>query len=401
VNAQEAIVVAARRTPNGRAGGRLAHLTVDGLAAPVLAALLADAGVAAGDIDEVILGNAAGPGGNPARLSLLAAGFPVSVPGVTVDRQCGSGLEAIHLGARLIRSGAAEIVIAGGVESVSTAPWRVERPGRPGSLPRFYARARFSPDSVGDPEMGEAAEAVARHCAIDRARQDAFALASHRKAVAAEDAGRFAAEIVAMADGRGGAVLSDEGPRRDTSLERLAALAPAFVAGGTVTAGNSCALNDGAAAVLMVSGGRFRGGGWPAGLRFVDGLAAGCDPNLLGLGPVPATRRLLARLGLCIDDLDLVEFNEAFAAQVLACLDALAIPEHRVSIAGGALALGHPFGASGAVLVVRLFTEMVRRRTAAASPRRGLAVLGVGGGMGVASIWEAVSAEGLETAAPP
>jgi acetyl-CoA C-acetyltransferase len=391
VKARDAIVVAARRTPIGKAGGALAHLDVAALAAPVLTTLLRDAGLAAAEVDEVILGNAAGPGGNPARLALLSAGFPVAVPGVSIDRQCASGLEAIHAGARLIQAGGADVVIAGGVESVSTAPWRVERPARPGAMPRFYARARFAPAAIGDPEMGEAAEAVARHCRISRARQDAYALASHTKAVAAQRAGRFAAEIVPLAAAAGGSVSVDECPRADTSLAALARLPPAFVAGGTVTAGNSCPLNDGAAAVVLVSGRRFRHGGYRAGLAFVDGVAAGCDPNLLGLGPVPATQKLLARTGATIAELALIEFNEAFAAQVLACLDALGIDADRVSVGGGAIALGHPFGASGAILVVRLFSELLRGWPAGTL---GATMLGVGGGMGVASLWRVVAARG-------
>ncbi|MCU0837610.1 MAG: thiolase family protein, partial [Rhodospirillales bacterium] len=280
---------------------------------------------------------------------------------------------------------------AGGTESVSTAPWRVERPARPGALPRFYARARFSPDSIGDPEMGEAAETVAQRCGISRARQDAYALLSHHKAIAARRQGRFAAEIVPLPDGAGGRVMDDECVRHDTSLAALARLPAAFIAGGTVTAGNSCPLNDGAAAVLIVSARRFHAMGLTAGLKFVDGAAAGCDPNVLGLGPIPATQRLLERSGLAISDIDLIEFNEAFAAQVLACLDALGIAEQRVCIGGGAIALGHPFGASGAILVVRLFSELIRTPRPLPAAPTGLAVLGVGGGMGVASLWQAVT----------
>ena len=393
MTAGAAIVIAARRSPIGRAGGSLRSLRLEALAAPVLSAALADAGLDPAEVDEVILGNAAGPGGNPARLSLLAAGWPVAVPGVTVDRQCGSGLEAIVTGARLIESGAAEIVVAGGVESVSTAPWRAERPASPTASPRFFDRPPFSPQAIGDPEMGVAAENVARACAITRERQDGYALASHRKAVAAQRAGRFAGEIVPLVLPDGRVVESDECPRPDTSLDRLAALAPAFVPGGTVTAGNACPVNDGAAAAVLVSERRFRAMPGAAGLRLVAAAAAGVDPNLLGLGPVVAVRRMLARHpALDLDRVGLVEFNEAFAAQVLACLDALAIPEAKVSVAGGALALGHPWGASGAVLVTRLFSEMVRLSPnhPAGAPRLGLATLGIGGGLGLAALFERV-----------
>ncbi len=385
-----ACIIAARRTPIGRAGGALRTLPVEDLAAPVLTAALADAGLDPAEVDEVVLGNAAGPGGNPARVALLAAGFPLSVPGLTVDRQCGSGLEAIVLGARLIQAGAAEVVIAGGVESASTAPWRVERPLSATALPRFYGRARFAPAAIGDPEMGVAAENVARAFGISRERQDRYALDSHRKAVAAQRAGRFRAEIVPLAVAPGGAAIdTDECPRPDTGLDRLARLKPAFVEGGTVTAGNACPVNDGAAAVVLVSERRFRALAPAGGLRLVDAAAAGVDPNLLGIGPVAAVRRLLARRpDLALDRIDLVEFNEAFAAQVLASLDALAIPAARVNVAGGALALGHPYGASGAILVTRLFAEMVR--APAAPARLGLATLGIGGGQGIAALFERV-----------
>lgn len=393
VSDREAIVVAARRTPIGRAGRMFRDLPVEALAAPVIRAVLADAGIAGSDVDEVILGNAAGPGGNPARLSALAAGLPFEVPGVTVDRQCGSGLEAIVLAARLIEAGAADVVIAGGVESASTAPWRLERPQTPMGVPRAYARARFAPAAIGDPEMGVAAETVAREAGIGRERQDAYALNSHRKALAADSAGHFRAEIVPLTVGdRTEPIARDECPRPDTSLERLAALPPAFVAGGTVTAGNCCPVNDGAAAVILVSAKRFAAGGMTRGLRFVDAAAAGCDPNRLGLGPVPAVGKLLTRAGLGIDAIDRVEFNEAFAAQVLACLDALGIPEVKVCVDGGAIALGHPFGASGAILVVRLFSQLVREMgTTPEPPRSGLATLGIGGGMGIAALFERVA----------
>ncbi|MGQ9368194.1 thiolase family protein [Azospirillum sp. ST 5-10] len=379
-----AVIVAARRTPVGRIGGALRTLPVEALAAPVIRAVVADAGIDPAEVDDVILGNAVGPGGNVARLAALAAGLPVAVPGVTVDRQCGSGLEAVNLAARLVEAGAGEVYVAGGVESTSTAPWRVARPDSLYRTPVFYDRARFAPDAVGDPEMGVAAENVARAYGISRERQDAYALDSHRKAVAAQAAGRFAREIVPLALADGSVVGRDECPRPDTSAAALARLAPVFARDGTVTAGNACPVNDGAAAVAVVSERWFAAHGRGAGLVVADSAAAGVDPNLLGTGPIPAVRRLLARRpGLRLADVDLVEFNEAFAAQVLACLDALEIPQDRVCVAGGALALGHPFGASGAILVTRLFSEMT-----AGPARRGLATLGIGGGLGLATLLE-------------
>ena len=378
-HARSAIVIAARRTPVGRVRGALRRLQVDALAAPVLKAVLSDAGLAADVIDDVILGNAAGPGGNPARLSALAAGFPVSVPGMTVDRQCGSGLEAIATAARLIEAGAGEVYLAGGVESCSTAPMRYAVPDQDGVPPKPYTRARFAPDFVGDPDMGEAAENVARKYGITRARQDAFALRSHRKATAAQGNGRFAAEIVPLA-GADGELRTDECPRADTSLAKLAALPPVFATDGTVTAGNACPMNDGAAAVALVSYARFQKMGLRDGLWIVDSAVAGVDPNYLGIGPVPAVQKLLARTKCSIADIDMVEFNEAFAAQVLACLDQLEVMEDQVNRGGGAIALGHPYGASGAILMTRLFTDMVRRDEGS----HGLATLGIGGGMGLA-----------------
>lgn len=386
----KAIIVAARRTPIGRKGGSLAHLPVAALAAPVIRAVIADAGLDPAAIDDVILGNAAGPGGNVARLALLEAGLPVTVPGLTVDRQCGSGLEAINLACRLVEAGAGEAYLAGGVESTSTAPWRLARPQHPFGTPRLYERAPFAPAAIGDPEMGEAAENVARVFGIDRGRQDRYALGSHLKAVAAAAAGRFAAELVPLAGAAGGLVDADECPRRDTSLDALSRLPPAFVAGGSVTAGNACPLNDGAAVVAVVSEHRWRAAGAPPALAFVDAAAGGVDPNLLGTGPIAAVRRLAARRpGSLVAAIDIVEFNEAFAAQVLACLDALGIAEERVSVAGGAIALGHPFGASGAILVCRLFSELVDNAGGlAVPPRTGLATLGIAGGLGLASLFE-------------
>lgn len=388
---RRAVIVAARRTPVGRIGGALRDLPVEDLAAPVLRAVLADARLDPAEVDDVLLGNAVGPGGNVARLSALTAGLPVSVPGVTVDRQCGSGLEAINLAARLVEAGAGEVFLAGGVESTSTAPWRVAKPASLHRSPSFYDRARFAPDSVGDPSMGEAAENVAEVYGITRERQDRYALESHRKAVASQESGRFTREIVPLTLPDGRLVGRDECPRPDTGLERLARLPPVFRAGGTVTAGNACPVNDGAAVVAVVSERKFRALGLAHGLVVVDSQAAGVEPRLLGTGPVPAVRKLLARHpGLTLDAIDRVEFNEAFAAQVLASLDALGIEEARVCPGGGALALGHPYGASGAILVTRLFSDMLFPTDPDAVPRRGLATLGIGGGLGLATLLEPV-----------
>ncbi|MDA2808376.1 thiolase family protein [Nocardiopsis suaedae] len=384
------VVLAALRTPVGRAGGALARVRAEDLLAPVLRAVLAESGAAPGDIDDVVVGNAAGGGGNVARLASLTAGLPVGVPGVTVDRQCGSGLEAVMQAARMVAAGAGDAYLAGGVESTSTAPWRAERPDRPTGMPRFYARARFSPEEVGDPEMGEAAENVARAYGVTRERQDGFALRSHRRAVAAAAEGRFAAETVPVPTRAGrvqGTVEQDECPRPDTSAEALARLRPVFAEDGTVTAGNSCPLNDGASAMLVTSAARARALGARTALGFVDAASAGVDPNLLGIGPVESTRRLVER----VPGLDVrtprIEFNEAFAAQVLASLDELGVDEESVNPDGGAIALGHPFGASGAILVTRLYSALVREETGGAGAQ-GLAMLGIAGGLGLTALFE-------------
>ncbi|GAB4384985.1 MAG: thiolase family protein [Elainellaceae cyanobacterium] len=386
----DAIIIAARRSPIGRVGRSLRTLSVEALAAQVLRAVLADVGMTASEVDEIILGNAIGPGGNPARLAVLTAGFPATVPAVTVDRQCGSGLEAINQAARLIQSGAAEVVIAGGMESVSTAPWRIEKPNSLYELPHFSHRARFAPEGIGDPEMGLAAENVARKFGITRDRQDAYALESHKKAIAAMQSGRFQSEIVPVAISDLTQVDTDECPRPNLTLQRLAKLPAAFAEGGTVTVGNTCPINDGAAAVLIVSTQKFEQLGLKQGLRVVDAVAAGVDPNLLGIAPVPATQALLKRQALSIAQIDCVEFNEAFAAQVLASLDALEIPTDKVNLGGGAIALGHPYGASGAILVTRLFSEMVRNSSSGRSLRYGLATLGIAGGLGIATLFERI-----------
>ena len=413
------VVVAARRTPVATAGKGLAGVEVAHLAAPVLASLAGDlaAGVPAAvlpRIGEVLLGNCCGPGGDVARVATLAAGLGTEVPGVTVDRQCGSGLEAIRLGAALVGSGAVEVVLAGGAESASTAPWRLTRPRGVFDVPRGYLRAPFVPAGFEDPEMGEAAETVARRCGISRERQDTYAARSHARTLAAAQAGRFAAELVPVA----GAV-DDDRPRRGLTEATLRRFRPAFRTGGTVTAGNSCGINDGAAAVALVSE-RVRAAAGLPGLRVLATAATGVDPAAPGLGPVPAVREVLDRAGLSIAEVAVLEITEAFAAQVLACtdalgLDALGADADRVCPQGGAIALGHPWGASGALLMVRLFAALVRCRGVTGrdthrdndagrygvagrdnddnddNGRYGVATCAVGGGQGLAVLVERVN----------
>jgi acetyl-CoA C-acetyltransferase len=299
---------------------------------------------------------------------------------MTVDLQCGSGLAAVTTACALVRSGSATTVLAGGAESASTAPWRAWPPERAGAEPQRYTRAPFAPAHLGDPEMGAAADELARSAGISRDRQDRYAARSHERAAAARRAGRFTAELAPV-----GEVAGDERVRDSLSLSTLGRLRPAFTADGTVTAGNSCGISDGAAAVALVPESRRAALG-VAGLRCLDWATSGVDSRLPGLGPVPAVRALLTRNEIGWDDIGAVEVNEAFAAQVLACCDALDLDEHRVCRDGGAIALGHPWGASGAVLLVRLFSQLVRED----GPRLGLAAIAVGGGQGVALLVERV-----------
>ncbi len=365
------MVVAALRTPIGTAGHALAAVTAVDLAAPVLAALAAHHAP-----DEVVLGNCMGPGGNVARVAALAAGLPAAVPALTVDRQCGSGLAAIVLACSLVRSSSGT-VLAGGVESASTAPWRFWPPG-PDVEPERYERAPFAPEALGDPDMGLAADLLAESHGVSRESQDAYAARSHALAVATAESGGFAEEIVPVAG-----LSADERPRSGLTAMRLSRFRPAFRPGGTVTAGNSCGVNDGAAAVAVVDAATHARLSIP-GLRVLATATTGVDPNRPGFGIVPAVGLALSRAGLGLEDMDVVELNEAFAGQVLACCAALGLEPERVCVEGGALALGHPWGASGAVSVVRLFSQLVRRDRG----RYGLAAIAVGGGQGVAMVVE-------------
>lgn len=366
---QTPVVIAAYRTPIGTAGGALRDHTVDALAAPVLAALAREFDTGVGAIGDVLLGNVFGPGGNPARVAALAAGLGDTVPGLTLDRQCASGLAAIVTAATAIRAGDGTAYLAGGVESPSTAPARTRPDGT------AYTRAPFAPAGYPDPDMGPAADAVATRAGITRERHDAFAARSHARAVAAQQAGRFDAEIVEV-----GGVTTDERPRDRFTPERLARFRPAFTPTGTHTAANSCGVNDGAAAVLLVSEARRRELG-VTGLALEAAATRACTPELLGLGAVPAIAAVRGT-----EAPDAVEFTEAFAGQVLACLDATGIDEDLAGPDGGAIALGHPWGASGAVLVVRLFHRLVVQGRGTT----GLAALSSGGGLGVATRWKVV-----------
>ena len=390
------------RTPMGAYRGALSGVRPDDLAAGTIAAVVERSGADPERIVDVYLGaaNQAGEDNRDvARMAALLAGLPQSVPGATVNRLCASGLEAVNSAARAIKVGEGDLYLAGGVESMSRAPWVVEKPER--SLPRGpqtmhdttlgwrLINPRMAEVGVSTESMGETGENVAERYGISREAQDAFALRSHRSAVAAAERGVFAEEIVAVeaSKGRGESVRvdADEGPRPDASAEKLASLRPVFREGGTVTAGNASTLNDGAACLLVASeAGAAELGAEPL-ARVVATGVAGVDPAYMGMGPVEAIPRALANAGLSLEQIDLVEINEAFASQVLACAGELGIEEERLNVNGGAIALGHPLGCSGARLSTTLVRELRRRRG-----RYGVASLCVGVGQGLATVFEAV-----------
>jgi 3-oxoadipyl-CoA thiolase len=399
---REAWIIDGVRTPIGRHGGALASVRPDDLAALTIDALLGRTGIDRSAVDDVILGctNQAGEDNrNVARMALLRAGLPVTVPGQTVNRLCGSGLQAVVSAAHAILAGEGDVLVAGGVESMSRAPWVMLKPdaayarGSPEVADTVlgwrFPNPAFAPEwTVG---MGETAENVAEEFGVSREAQDAFAAESQRRAGEAMRACRFADEIVPVdvARGRGEPkrVDQDEHPRPETTLQDLARLRPVFRKGGTVTAGNSSGINDGAAALLLVSADRARALGLQPMARFVAGAVAGVEPQRMGIGPVPASQRALARAGWSADDLDLVELNEAFAAQALPCIDRIGLDPDKVNVNGGAIALGHPIGCSGARIAVTLLHEL-RRRGAA----RALATMCIGVGQGIAATFERVDA---------
>lgn len=397
----EAYLVGGVRTPVGRYGGALAGVRPDDLAALVVREALTRAGVGAdalgdGALDEVILGaaNQAGEDNrNVARMAALLAGLPDEVPGVTVNRLCASGMSAIGMAAQAIRAGDADLIVAGGVESMTRAPWVQAKPekswAKPGaaydtSIGWRFPNERLLARDKATFSMPETAEEVARVDRITRAEADEFALRSQQRAAAAIAAGRFEPELVAVPTAAGD-VTVDEGPRPDTTLERLAQLRPVVPGGEVVTAGNSSALNDGASAIVVASWAAVERYGLTPRARVVTATAVGIAPEVMGLGPVPATRRALDRAGLGIDDLGSVELNEAFATQAIACVRRLGLDDERVNADGGAIALGHPLGSSGCRLVVTLLGRMERE-----GARHGLATMCVGVGQGAAMILESV-----------
>src|SRR5438067_522082 len=376
----------------GRYGGQLKDVRPDDLAAIVLKEVCEQARVKPSEVEDVILGcaNQAGEDNrNVARMALLLAGFPVEVPGQTVNRLCGSGMQATISAAREIQSGAADIMVAGGVESMTRSPWVMPKPGA------AFARG---PQTVYDTalgwrlvnprmaamygtlQMGETAERVAQKYEVSREDQDAFALRSHQRALAAQKSGRLAEEIVPVLT-----VTDDEGPRADTSMEALARLKPAFAENGSVTAGNASPLNDGATALVLMSATKAKERGLQPLARLVSAAPAGVHPDYMGIGPVPSSLKALEKAGLQPTDMKVVELNEAFASQSLACIRLLGLDEENVNVNGGAIALGHPLGSSGARLVSTLVREMGHRDV-----EYGLATMCIGVGQGIASIWQRV-----------
>jgi 3-oxoadipyl-CoA thiolase len=392
----EAFLVGGVRTPIGRFRGSLSSVRPDDLAALVLAEAVRRSAVPEDAIDEVLFGAANQAGEdtrNVARMALLLAGLPDRIPGVTVNQLCASSLAAVTMAAQAVKAGEAELILAGGVESMTRAPWVQAKPEKafagPGeiadtSIGWRFTNPRFLKRPKATYSMTQTAEEVADLDGISRADADAFALASHQKAIAAQDAGRFAAEIVSVPTGNG-EVTADEGPRRDTSAEVLAGMRSIVRAGGVVTAGNSSSLNDGAAAIIVASGEAVEKYGLTPRARILGGASAGIAPEIMGLGPVPATEKLLARLRLTVADLDAIELNEAFATQSLACIRRLGFDPDIVNRDGGAIALGHPLGASGTRILLTLLGRMDREHA-----RRGLATMCVGIGQGASLAVEAI-----------
>jgi acetyl-CoA C-acetyltransferase len=386
---QEVVIVAATRTAIGSFQGSLAAIPATELGASVIRNLLQQAGICGSEVDEVILGQVltAGSGQNPARQAAILAGLPHAVPALTLNKVCGSGLKALHLGAQAIRCGDAEVIIAGGMENMSLAPYVLPaartglRMGHASMIDSMISDGLW--DAFNDYHMGITAENLVEQYAISREAQDAFAAASQQKACAAIEAGRFIDEItpilIPQRKGEPIAFATDEQPRSATTAESLGKLKSAFKKDGSVTAGNASSLNDGAAAVLLMSAEKAKALGLPALARIAAYANAGVDPAIMGIGPVDATRRCLEKAGWTLDQLDLIEANEAFAAQALSVGKELGWDADKVNVNGGAIALGHPIGASGCRVLVTLLHEMIKRDV-----NKGLATLCIGGGQGVA-----------------
>lgn len=386
---ENVVIVAAGRTPVGNFNGTLADLPANTLGAKVIAGLLQRAGLNPDQVDEVILGQVltAGAGQNPARQAVIEAGLPIGVPAMTINKVCGSGLKAVHLAAQAIRCGDADVIIAGGQENMSASPHVLPKSRQGVKLGDWNLVDTMMCDGLSDAfkkyAMGITAENIAEQFGIDRAEQDAFSASSQQKAEAAQKAGYFDKEIipVEIPQRKGDPLVfkSDEFPRHGTTAESLGKLRPAFKKDGTVTAGNASGINDGAAAVIVMSESKAKALGLPILARIVAYASAGVDPSIMGTGPIPATQKCLEKAGWTVADLDLIEANEAFAAQAISVNRGLGWDLSKVNVNGGAIAIGHPIGASGARVLVSLIHEMIRRDV-----HKGLATLCIGGGQGVA-----------------
>ena len=391
---QDAVIVSGARTPMGRFGGGLKDVSAPDLGAAAIRAAVERAGLEPGMVDEVVMGNAlqAAEAGYAARLSALRAGIPEEVPTMAVNRQCSSGLEAINTAVQLVRTGEVDVAVAGGTESMSQAPYLLSHRARfdglrMGDSPLIDGLVQGLSCPVNYYHMGVTAENVAERFEVGRDDQDELALMSHKRASAAIDDGRFADQIVQVSvpQRRGDPVIVgvDEGPRADSTLEKLGQLRPVFKKDGTVTAGNASSINDGAAAVVIMSAKRAAELGIAPRLRWGARGVSGVEPAVMGIGPVPAVRKALDRAGMTTDDIDLVELNEAFAAQALYCIRELDLDLDKTNVNGSGISLGHPVGATGAVMTVKLMEEMSRR-----DDEIGLVTMCVGGGQGVATIFE-------------
>lgn len=385
---RDAVIVSAVRTAIGRQGGALASVPAHVFGAEVIKEAVKRANITPDMIDDVFLGNVLSGGGNIARLTALQTGLSIEIPGVTVDRQCGSGINAINLAAQAIKAGDGDIYIAGGTESMSRAPYLMDRPEKPyGANPPSFRKSQLSPKEIGDPPMGITAENLVKKYNITREEQDAFALQSQQRMKAAMEEGRFDEQIVPITipvrKGEPIVFNSDEHPRPETTIEGLAKLPPAFLQDGTVTAGSSSGLNDAASALVIMSREKAEELNLTPLAVIRHYAVAGVDPNIMGIGPVPAVRKVLEKSGLSIEDMDLIEINEAFAAQVIACNRELEMNMEKVNVNGGAIAHGHPLGATGAILVTKACYELKRT-----GGRYALITACIGGGQGIATIIE-------------
>ncbi|MFC7062149.1 thiolase family protein [Halobacillus seohaensis] len=385
---RDAVIVSAVRTAIGRQGGTLATIPAHVLGAEVIKESVKRAQISPDLIEDVIFGNVLSGGGNIARLSALQTGLSINLPGLTIDRQCGSGLNAVNLATQAIQSGGGDVYVAGGTESMSRAPYLMDRPEKAYSpMPPKFRKSQLSPDEIGDPPMGITAENLSEKYQIARQEQDEFAYQSQQRMATAMEEGRFEEQIVPVSvpvrRSDPMKFKTDEHPRPQTTMEALSKLRAAFLEDGTVTAGNSSGLNDAASALLLMSREKSEELGVSPLATVRASAVAGVDPNIMGIGPVPATRKALEKAGLTLDDMDIIEINEAFAGQVLACNRELEMNMEKVNVNGGAIAHGHPLGATGAILTTKAIYELKR-----SGGKYALITACIGGGQGIATIIE-------------